>query len=104
MIKVKELNRTMVSISTNLKGVRWYLNDLTDEAIEKQIKGDILTCIDSIKSIKISVDTEEIEDIRTCYPSTIFKCEMLLNFNDKIITEDLDIIDNYLFQNFVKEF
>lgn len=104
MIIAQQLKNQMVMFKVKLKGVQWFLPSLTANDIENQIEADITSYFTSIKKININVEIEEIEDFRTTLPSIIFNIEMLIIFNQSVDNVEVEIIENYLWNNFVKEF
>lgn len=102
MITVKQLQPTMVSISTNLKGVKTFQNDLTNKQLEEQIKNDITSNLDGINKINIDCDIEDYDDIRTLKKCTLVKIEMLIQFKNSNQQHLLKTVTKYLKYNFVK--
>ena len=99
-MKVQQLTNNLVSFSANLKGVKWFNNNLSGSDIEEEIKADIASYFTFIKKVNISIELEEYQDERSLSPCSIFKLEMLLILNDKVDFDDVLIIEKLLNEKF----
>lgn len=104
MINIEVLNRSSVALSAILKGVKWGKIKASSSDIEEQIYGDITSYFTSINKVNIAVEIEDYEDIRTLSTCSLYEIEMYISFDGAINYDDLNIIENYLILNFVKEF